>query len=200
MMETERRLCERSRAARLRRNDAAFVFLRCHPCGSPAASTASCSAFGMARNKQGLRASWCRQRGNGAWGIPQILLSPAVGKLLDQFVEMADFPRRLRTEARNQTAASGVRHKRSTVCILRVCDIMKVSKIAIADASFERSPGQDGDVFAGNVLDQRHGGPITIGYGRYAPDQSLDEKLQVDDVMIVLEGALSVASSTGTVT
>jgi ethanolamine utilization protein EutQ (cupin superfamily) len=77
---------------------------------------------------------------------------------------------------------------------------MKVRKIAIADASFERSPGQDGDVFAGNVIDQRNGGPITIGYGRYGPDQSIDEKLQVDDVMIVLEGALSVSSTTGTVT
>jgi ethanolamine utilization protein EutQ (cupin superfamily) len=77
---------------------------------------------------------------------------------------------------------------------------MKVRKIAIADASFERSPGQDGDVFAGNVIDQRNGGPITIGYGRYGPDQSIDEKLQVDDVMIVLEGAVSVSSTTGTVT
>lgn len=55
-------------------------------------------------------------------------------------------------------------------------------------------------MFAGNVIDQRHGGPITIGYGRYAPDQSIDEKLQADDVMIVLEGAASVSSSTGTVT
>lgn len=30
----------------------------------------------------------------------------------------------------------------------------------------ERSLGQDGDIFAGNVLDQRHGGPVTIGFGR----------------------------------
>lgn len=77
---------------------------------------------------------------------------------------------------------------------------MKVRKFAIADAAFERSPGQDGDVFAGNVIDQRHGGPITIGYGRYGPDQSLDETLAVDDVMIVLEGRLSVSTDVGTVT
>ncbi|MHC4047050.1 AraC family ligand binding domain-containing protein [Bradyrhizobium sp. 23AC] len=77
---------------------------------------------------------------------------------------------------------------------------MKVRKFAVADAPFERSPGQNGDIFAGNVIDQRHGGPITIGYGRYAPNQSLDEKLTVDDVMLVLEGKLSVSSAAGTVT
>jgi ethanolamine utilization protein EutQ (cupin superfamily) len=77
---------------------------------------------------------------------------------------------------------------------------MKVRKFAITDAVFERSPGQDGDVFAGNVIDQRHGAPITIGFGRYGPDQSIDETLAVDDVMIVLEGRLSVTSDAGKVT
>ncbi|NIJ19717.1 ethanolamine utilization protein EutQ (cupin superfamily) [Sphingomonas naasensis] len=77
---------------------------------------------------------------------------------------------------------------------------MPVRKIAIADAVFARSPGQDADVFAGNVVDQRQGGPVTIGYGRYGPDQSIDETLAVDDVMIVLEGRLSVSSAAGTVT
>jgi len=77
---------------------------------------------------------------------------------------------------------------------------MTVRKFAVADAAFERSPGQDGDVFAGNVIDQRDGAPITIGFGRYGPDQSIDETLKVDDVMIVLEGQLSVSSDAGTVT
>ena len=77
---------------------------------------------------------------------------------------------------------------------------MKVRKFAIANASFERSPGQDGDVFAGNVVDQRDGGPITIGYGRYGPEQSIDETLAVDDVMIVLEGQLTVSSAGGSMT
>lgn len=77
---------------------------------------------------------------------------------------------------------------------------MKVRKFAVADASFERSPGQDAEIFAGNVIDQRDGGPITIGFGRYAPNQSLEEKLAVDDVMLVLEGKLSVTSEAGTVT
>jgi ethanolamine utilization protein EutQ (cupin superfamily) len=77
---------------------------------------------------------------------------------------------------------------------------MKVCKFAIADASFERSPGQDGEIFAGNVVDQRHGGPITIGFGRYAPNQNLDEKLAVDDVMLILEGRLSVTSDGSIVT
>lgn len=76
---------------------------------------------------------------------------------------------------------------------------MKVRKFAIADASFERSPGQDGEIFAGNIVDQRHGRPITIGFGRYAPNQSLDEKLTVDDVMLILEGRLSVTSDGSTV-
>jgi ethanolamine utilization protein EutQ (cupin superfamily) len=77
---------------------------------------------------------------------------------------------------------------------------MKVSKFGLSDASFERSPGQDADVFAANVIDQRHGGPITIGYGRYAPNQSLEETLAVHDVMIVLEGSLSVRTAEATVT
>lgn len=77
---------------------------------------------------------------------------------------------------------------------------MKVRKFAIANASFERSPGQDGDAFAGNVVDQRDGGPITIGYGRYGPEQSIDETLAVDDVMIVLEGRLTVSSAGGSMT
>jgi ethanolamine utilization protein EutQ (cupin superfamily) len=77
---------------------------------------------------------------------------------------------------------------------------MKVRKFSVADAAFERSPGQDGEVFAGNLVDQRHGAPITIGYGRYGPDQSIDETLAVDDVMIVLEGRLSVTADAGTLT
>lgn len=77
---------------------------------------------------------------------------------------------------------------------------MQVRKFAIADASFERSPGQDGEVFAGNVIDQRHGGPITIGFGRYGPNESIEEKLAVDDVMVVLEGQLSVSTDAGSFT
>ena len=77
---------------------------------------------------------------------------------------------------------------------------MQVRKIAIADASFIRSPGQNADMFVGNVVDQRHGGPMTIGYGRYGPDQSADEDIAVDDVMIVLEGQVSVSSDGVTVT
>jgi ethanolamine utilization protein EutQ (cupin superfamily) len=77
---------------------------------------------------------------------------------------------------------------------------MIVRKFAIADASFERSPGQDGEVFAGNVIDQRHGGPITIGFGRYGPNERIQETLAVDDVMVVLEGRLSVSNDDGSFT
>jgi ethanolamine utilization protein EutQ (cupin superfamily) len=79
-------------------------------------------------------------------------------------------------------------------------DPMIVRKFAIANASFERSPGQDGNVFAANMIDQRHGGPITIGFGRYGSNQSIEERLAVDDVMVVLEGRLSVSTEGGTLT
>ena len=72
-----------------------------------------------------------------------------------------------------------------------------VRKFAPSDASFERSPGQDGDIFVGNLVDQRHGGRVTIGYGRFEPNQHLEETMAVDDVMIVLEGRLSVSSRAG---
>ena len=41
---------------------------------------------------------------------------------------------------------------------------MAVQKFALTEASFERSPGQDGEVFAGNVVDQRQGGPVTASH------------------------------------
>jgi ethanolamine utilization protein EutQ (cupin superfamily) len=77
---------------------------------------------------------------------------------------------------------------------------MQVRKFAVADATFERSPGQDADIFTANMIDQRHGGPITIGYGRYGPNQSLEATIAVQDVMVILEGGLTVASAAGTVT
>ena len=76
---------------------------------------------------------------------------------------------------------------------------MPVRTFAAADASFERSPSQDGEVYTSNVIDQRQGGPITIGYGRYGPNQSIDETLVVDDVMVILEGRLSVSTDAGTI-
>ena len=77
---------------------------------------------------------------------------------------------------------------------------MSVRKFAVSDASFERSPGQDAAIFAANVIDQRHGAPITIGFGRYEPHQTLTETLTVDDVMVILEGRLSVSTDAGAVT
>lgn len=77
---------------------------------------------------------------------------------------------------------------------------MKVRKFGLGDASLERSPGQQGDIYAGNVIDQRHGGPITIGYGRYGPNQRLEETMAVDDVMLILEGRISVTSRSSTIT
>jgi ethanolamine utilization protein EutQ (cupin superfamily) len=76
---------------------------------------------------------------------------------------------------------------------------MKLQKFNVADAHLVRSPGQDGDIFVGNLVDEKSGGPITIGYGRYGPGQTLTETMAVDDVMIVLEGRLAVSTSAGTV-
>jgi ethanolamine utilization protein EutQ (cupin superfamily) len=50
------------------------------------------------------------------------------------------------------------------------------------------------------VVDQRDGAPITIGFGRYGPNQSMNEEITVDDVMVVLEGRISVTSNAGIVT
>lgn len=77
---------------------------------------------------------------------------------------------------------------------------MKVLRFEPADALFERSPGQDADIFAANLADQRHGGPITVGYGRYGPDQVLETDIVVDDVMVVLEGRISVETDGETLT
>lgn len=77
---------------------------------------------------------------------------------------------------------------------------MKVRKFAVSDVALEKSPGQDAEIFVGNLVDERHGGPITIGYGRYDAGQSLTETMAVDDVMIVLEGQISVTTAAGTVT
>lgn len=76
---------------------------------------------------------------------------------------------------------------------------MQVRHFTLADAPFERSPGQDADIDAGNLVDERDGGAITVGYGRYAPNQALSETLAVDDVMVVLKGRLEVESAAGTV-
>lgn len=76
---------------------------------------------------------------------------------------------------------------------------MPLQKFALADAVLERTPGTEADIFVGNLVDERQGGPITIGYGRYAPHQTLAETMAVDDVMIVLSGRLSVASEGGSV-
>lgn len=75
---------------------------------------------------------------------------------------------------------------------------MKVQKFTVADATLEKSPGQDADILVGNVVDERHGGPVSIGYGRYGPGQSLTETMAVDDTMIILEGRLSVSTEAGT--
>ena len=77
---------------------------------------------------------------------------------------------------------------------------MKVRKFSLSDAQLVKSPGQDADISVGNLIDERHGGPVTIGYGRYAPGQSLTETMAVHDTMIVLEGRLSVSTGDGTVT
>ncbi|MFF2322907.1 cupin domain-containing protein [Agrobacterium sp. NPDC058088] len=77
---------------------------------------------------------------------------------------------------------------------------MNVQRFSISDAKLAKSPGQNAEIYVRNLVDENHGGSITIGYGRYEPGQSLAETLAVDDTMIILEGSLSVSTSDGTVT
>lgn len=76
---------------------------------------------------------------------------------------------------------------------------MKVRKFSQQDAVMERSPGQAGDIFTGNLVDERDGAPITIGYGRWGADQVLEQVMAVDDVMILLEGRIAVTADGVTV-
>ena len=71
---------------------------------------------------------------------------------------------------------------------------MKVRKFSPADAPFERSPGEEDDIDVGNLVDERDEATITIGYGRYGPNATLTDDIVVDDVMIVLEGRLTVTA------
>ncbi|KRE15080.1 ethanolamine utilization protein [Bosea sp. Root381] len=76
---------------------------------------------------------------------------------------------------------------------------MKLRKLALADATMERSPGQEGEIYTGNLVDERHGGPVTVGYGRWGAGSVLEHVMAVDDIMLVLAGRLSVSSDAGTV-
>lgn len=76
----------------------------------------------------------------------------------------------------------------------------KIRKLSLADVTFQRSPGQDGNIFVGDLVDARDGGPVTIGYGRWDPGETLKDTIAVDDVMILLEGRLTVTAGNRTVT
>ena len=74
---------------------------------------------------------------------------------------------------------------------------MKVQKFSLEDATMERSPGQSGAIFTGDLVNDRDGAPVTIGFGRWEPFQTLEETMAVDDVMIILTGSLSVTHEEG---
>ena len=75
---------------------------------------------------------------------------------------------------------------------------MKLRKLTLGDAQMESTPGQAGDIFAGNIVDERHGGAVTVGYGRWSAGSSLTQEMAVDDIMIVLSGRMTVSGETGT--
>jgi len=58
---------------------------------------------------------------------------------------------------------------------------MKVQKFSLSDANLIKSPGQEGDIYVGNLVDETNGGPVTIGYVKYGPGQTLTETMAVDD-------------------
>jgi hypothetical protein len=55
---------------------------------------------------------------------------------------------------------------------------MTIHTFAFADAPLKRSPGQEGDIFAGNVLDQRHGGPVIMTYSASWPSTEIRGSMQ----------------------
>ena len=48
------------------------------------------------------------------------------------------------------------------------------------------------------LIDERHGAPVTVGFGRWSAGASLTQRMAVDDIMIVLEGRLTVSTEAGT--
>lgn len=71
---------------------------------------------------------------------------------------------------------------------------MKVGRFTLEDATLERSPDQNDEIYAGDLVNAAQGASVTVGYGRYGPGARLEETLAVHDVMIVLEGGLTVTS------
>ena len=70
--------------------------------------------------------------------------------------------------------------------------------MSLFEATLVKLPRQDADILVGNLIDERHGGPVTIGYRCYAPGKSLAETMAVHDTMIVMKGRLSTGHGTGT--
>ena len=60
-------------------------------------------------------------------------------------------------------------------------------------------PGQEADISVGNLVDERHGGRSPSAMDVTRPARAYRD-MAVDDVMIVLEGRLSVSTDGGTVT
>jgi len=75
---------------------------------------------------------------------------------------------------------------------------MKFSKLTFGDATMEATPSERGEIFAGNLADERHRGSVTVGYGRWGANSILEQVMAVDDIMIVLSGRLSVSSGSET--
>lgn len=71
---------------------------------------------------------------------------------------------------------------------------MRVQRFRPADAVFERSPGQDQDIFTADLVGEADGGPVTVGYGRWDPGVVLTETMAVHDTMVVLEGRLWIST------
>jgi len=70
---------------------------------------------------------------------------------------------------------------------------VRVRRLRLADAAFERSPGQDADIFTADGIDASDGGPVTVGHGRYGPGQSLTETFVDSLVSSIPLGLLNVA-------
>lgn len=74
---------------------------------------------------------------------------------------------------------------------------MSVKKFTIADAPLEKMR-EDRDIVIGDVVGQES--PMSTGYCRYAPGQSMEYTLTYDEVLVITKGRFSIRTDESEVT
>jgi ethanolamine utilization protein EutQ (cupin superfamily) len=76
---------------------------------------------------------------------------------------------------------------------------MSIRKFTIADAPLERMR-ENRDVVIGDVIGQESDSSISVGYCRYAPDQSMEYTVTYDEVLVITKGRFSIRTNEREVT